>query len=266
MSDKNSPANVQGIPISEVSKLSREYEEYQKKMIELFGMDFITQSFLNTISSEITYPQAKSLSRQLESKVAATISSADDYVPPQRFEAEWGVDGMVAIISKSMSPEKAYEYIAQKHDKPLELVDSLSSKDFYVQKEILDVIDTHPDTKTKVNKLKRKRLYRKNTLAKLATPNELFNNTYDNMLLWAEIDSMKKEIKELRKLQEETNVRVTALENKVTPSVLSKADKKGIAKEMYYQEGAKQKVIASTLGVSLRTVKYWLAEDESADK
>lgn len=264
MSENDNPASVQGMSIGETSELTREYEEYQKKMIDLLGLEYVTQTFLNTVATELTYPQAKSVSKQLETKVAMTISSADDYVPPQRFEAEWGVDGMVAIISKSMTPKKAYEYIAEKHDKPLEVVDSLSSQDFFSQSEILAVIDNHPETKTKVNKLKRKRLYRKNTLSKLSTPNELFSNTYDSMLLWAEIDSMKNEIKELRKSQEDTNIRVTALENKVTPSVLNKADKKRIAKEMYYQEGVKQKVIASILGVSLRTVKYWLAEDASA--
>lgn len=245
--------------VEDNSQMSIHFHRYLQQQIEDHGVEYVTSTMANILADFMTYREVKAFGKDLEILVAETIKSAEDYVPPQRFETAWGVDGMVAILKEKMTPEKVYEYIAEKHNTPVEIVDELSSVRFYNQQAILDEVDVL--AKTQVNKLKRKRIYKKRELAKTSTPNDMFNNTYDNMLIWAELDGMKKEIKELKRQQQDTNTRVTALENKISPSVLSKSEKKRIAQEMYHIEGATQKVIASTIGVSLRTVKYWLSED-----
>lgn len=236
----------------EISKDTLEFSELLRQNIEKYGTEYVSNVLLQEISSNLTYRDAKSLAKSLEIAVAQNISSKDDYVPPQRFETEWGVDGMVVMIDKNISPAQAYEHIAEKYNKPLELVEELSGKRIYTQREILDELDNHVKVKTKINKLKRKRLYKKRELVKSATPNDMFNNTYDSMLIWAEIDSMKKEITSLKKAQAVTEVRIDALESNSNPTL----DNKSLAKSLF-SKGFTQKEIADTLGVTPRTVRNW---------
>lgn len=234
---------------------------YLASLTERHGTEYVTSMIATVLADKMSYKEVKCFSRDLEVAVAQTINNAEGYVAPPRFETKWGVDGMVAILKQNMTPENVYEYIAEKHNTPLELVDNLSSKRFYNQQEILDEVDV--TAKTQVNKLKRKRIYRKRELAKTSTPNDMFNNTYDNMLLWAEIDGMKKELKELRKEQIDTNKRVAALEDKIVPvGIVSKGDKKRIVMEMI-EEGTTQQVISETLKIPIRTVKRWIAESKT---
>ncbi len=236
----------------EISKDTLEFSALLRKHIEKYGAEYVSNTFIQEVSPSLTYRDAKALSKSIEVTVAQNISSGDDYTPPQRFEVEWGVDGMVAMIDKNVSPAQAYEHIAEKYNKPLELVEELSTQRIYTQQAILDEVDTNTKVKTKLNKLKRKRLYKKRELSKSATPNEMFNNTYDNMLIWSEIDNMKKEIITLKKAQAVTEVRIDVLEGKSTQVL----DNKSLAKSLF-SKGFTQKEIADTLGVTPRTVRNW---------
>lgn len=259
----NVNAPLEGALCISESEMAIQFNRYLQEQVETHGIEYVTSTISTILADFMSYREVKAFSKGLEIMVAETIRSSEGYVAPQRFETAWGVDGMVAILNQNMTPEKAYEFIAEKHNTPIEVVDKLRVERFHNQKSILEEVDVV--AKTQVNKLKRKRIYRKRELAKSETPNDMFNNTYDNMLIWNELDNMKKELREIKKEQKETIKRVAALEDKVIPSgVLCKEDKQRIAVEMM-EEGTTQKVISDTLGVSLKTIKRWLSQHRTND-
>jgi len=200
-----------------------------------------------------TFPQVVQYTKDLRIQAAQNIKeinmSNPDYIIPERFTVDMGVDGMVHIIRDSGTVEEAYNVVSEKHNKEVDHLKAMAIKEHYNRQEI--VVTTTQKLPNEVGKIQEVGLY--SMLTDKTTINSMFNNTYTTMRILGEIDSLRSKVDELESRQTISETRL----DMIGEHLGLEGSNKLIAAKLK-AKGLNNRQIADELGVRRETVSRWL--------
>jgi hypothetical protein len=176
-------------------------------------------------------------------------SKDPDYVAPERFTTEMGVDGMVHLIRDKGTVQGAYNVVAEKHNKDILNLKSIATKEHYNRTQILD--QTSLVVPDQISKVVEEGLL--NMLDKPTTINSMYVNTYTTMKILGELDALRSKVHELEARQSVTEARVEKIGEHLR---LDEANK--LAAFRLKAKGYSNKDIAKQLNVVPKTVSRWI--------
>jgi hypothetical protein len=211
---------------------------------------FIKQEAATSFSN---YYEVAKFSKDFRIEAAQNIKEANkldpDYVPIERFTTEMGVDGMVHIIRDKGTVEDAYNVVAEKHNKGLNSLKEMSTKEHYNRHEIIE--STEKLLPAEITKIADEGLY--SMITSKTTINSMFDNTYTTMKILGELDSLRSRVSELEMRQTITEFRLDNL-----GAELSITDANKVAALKLKADGYNNTQIAKKLGVRRETVSRWI--------
>jgi hypothetical protein len=177
-------------------------------------------------------------------------SKDPDYVAPERFTTEMGVDGMVHLIRDKGTVQGAYNVVAEKHNKDILNLKSIATKEHYNRTQIID--QTSLVVPDQISKVVEEGLL--NMLDKPTTINSMYVNTYTTMKILGELDELRNKVNQLEIRQAITETRVDHIGDHLG---ISSSSNKEIAVKLKLL-GHSNTEIARELGVRRETVSRWL--------
>lgn len=211
---------------------------------------FIKQEATTSFSN---YYEVAKFTKDVRIEAAQNIKEANkldpNYIPIERFTTEMGVDGMVHIIRDKGTVEDAYNVVAEKHNKGLDSLKEMSTKEHYNRHEIIE--STEKLLPAEIIKVKGKGLM--TMIDKPTTINSMFDNTYITMQVLGELDTLRNRVNELEVRQTITETRV----DQIGETLGLTGCNKEIAVKLKLL-GLTHKEIAKELGVVPKTITRWL--------
>lgn len=222
------------------------------KLDELHGTGY-TLSLLQqgTVDRVTSFGEWKQIEASTQYNISVNLKNKDTYVPKDKFTTEMLVTGMVDIIENKSDVDTAFATVAKEHNTTDDFIKNNKNSRIYNQKE---VVETVKEKSKQVKRLQDHRLFNEDNLVKSSTSNQLFDNTYKDMLILGEIDTLKKEVATLKLRQSVTEHKVESIENYLST----------IPDERIYEairlklDGKTYKQISDSIGVSTKTISRWL--------
>lgn len=204
-----------------------------------------------TVDRVVSFSEYKKMEATTQYDVAVNLKHQEGYVPKDKFTTEMLVTGMVDIIQNNSDVATAFATVAKEHNTTDEFIKNTKHSRIFNQQEVIETVRTKAK---KVKRLKEHRLFDEDSLVKSSTSNQLFDNTYKDMLILGEIDTLKKEVATLKLRQAVTEYKVETIENYLST----------IPDERIYEairmklDGKTHKQISTSIGVSTKTISRWL--------
>jgi hypothetical protein len=205
-----------------------------------------------------SYKEVAEYTKDMRIQAAQNIKEANmsnpNYIPPERFTVDMGVDGMVHIIRDSGTVEDAYIVVSEKHNKEVDYLKEMATKEHYNRQEIVST--TAEQIPQHISKIQDMGLY--SMLTDKTTINSMFNNTYTTMKILGEIDTLRKKVVELEARQVISETRL----DRIGVQLGIEDDDKILALKLKAQ-GMNNTQIAKELGVRRETVSRWLSKKKT---
>lgn len=239
-------------PTGDISLDTLALSNIKQQLADLYGKDYLLHSAQQDIVEHTSsFREYKQLETETQMLVASNIQCQEGYVPKEKFTTEMLVTGMVDIIENKSDVDTAFATVAKEYNKPEEFIIENKNNRIYNQKEVVSTVKVK--AKRKVRQLKKHNLFDEDTLMKSSTSNQLFDNTYRDMLILGEIDSLKERVSNLE-------LRVTLTESgldSINKVLGIKQNEQKLLSIRLKELGYTQQEISEKLGVSTRTIRNW---------
>jgi hypothetical protein len=254
LEDNNtSPDGALGVT-GDISKDTLLANDLLHKLSEMYGKDLVITLAQQTMVENIdSFREYKQIEASTQILVASNIKEQEGYVAKDKFTTEMLVTGMVDIIKNKSDVDEAFATVAKEYNKPDEFIQENKNLRIFNQKDVVSGVKQK--TKKEVKRLKGHKLFNEETLMKSSTSNQLFDNTYKDMLILGEIDSLKRELMLLKTRQTITEHKVESIESYIQ----STCDPRIYEAISLKLEGKTYKQISELLGVSTKTIGRWVS-------
>lgn len=224
----------------------------KQQLLDLYGKDYVLSSAQqDIIDNTESFREYKQLEASTQMLVASNIRGQEGYVEKERFTTDMLVTGMVDIIQNNSDVATAFATVAKEHNTTDEFILENKNKRIYNQRDVVSKVKVK--SKKRVRQLKKHNLFDEDNLMKSSTSNQLFDNTYRDMLILGEIDALKERVSNLE-------LRVTLTESgldSITKALGIKHNEQLELSLKLKQLGYTQQEISNQIGVSTRTLRKW---------
>lgn len=211
-------------------------------------------------TSELEHKEAHIIHKKANKELGIKrreITGKEDH----KYTTQMGVDGVNYMLDTKENPSKTLEYVRNKHDKTLEWLSHIRGKKFYTQVDIINRVEEQ--RRDIIEKLKSNGTYIKTTLTNAETPVQQLKHLHHTITMSDRLDMLeyRQQQTDIKLAEYETRLtlaehNISSIDNKIG---ISKAEKKQLAFNLK-QDGMTYSEISSQLGVSVRTIKYWMKE------
>ena len=252
---------TEDMPIADLLEAELDAEIKIAEALQVLSPEQRTRIGSSIVAENLTtYPQAAATTKDILISFASSkkeLNKKDpDYIEPERFSVEMGVDGMVHILRDKGTVEGAYSVVAEKHNKELSTLKTFATKEHYNRSQIIDrTTETIPIEISKIREIGFMTMIEKPT-----TINSMFDNTYTVMMVLGELYTLREEMRQMKVRQTATEIRVGMLEGSLSPDKSCRQALKVEIKRLLKEGSLTRKEISQSLGVSVRTIANYYKE------
>lgn len=213
-----------------------------------------------SLGKELSHLQRKDLEAAITClKAGYRQNHIPNDTQPEYLEFHEGCKAYRIVLEDGFTARQALKAVAEELDKDDEWVENIINKRFYYAKDIVRQHNHHPVQKAMIADGS----MRKKALTKADTPNSQLRELHEQRKLHTTLNDLKQQVASLQDTGEIQQAKIIKVEQEVgnikKELNLPNLPDKDVAYLMK-QAGLSQKVIAESLGVSLRTVRRWCKE------